>query len=227
LGYTTLADSNLSGAKGLDICVHRGPSFIDFQTLARSGPLPIPFLRGCGLPDVFIEYLPSLLNSGIEFYSCFISYSHADKAFARRLHDALQGHGIRCWLDEKQLRGGDDILDHVDRGIRLWDKVLLCCSKNSLTSGWVEAEIDKALEKEQTLRKQRQEKVLALIPLDLDGYLFGGWESGRASVVRQRLAVDFQGWDESHAKCEEQIEKVILALRSGEQARERPPEPKL
>ena len=130
------------------------------------------------------------------------------------------------WM-KKQLRGGDDILDHVDRGIRLWDKVLLCCSKNSLTSGWVEAEIDKAVEKEQALRKQRQKKVLALIPLDLDGYLFDGWESGRASVVRQRLAVDFRGWNESPAKCKEQIEKIILALRSDENARERPPEPKL
>ena len=202
------------------ICRPCGPSILDHQTLAQSGPLPLPFLRGCGLPDVFIEYLPSLLSHGIDFYSCFISYSHQDKAFARRLHDTLQGRGIRCWLDEKQLRGGDDILDHVDRGIRLWDKVLLCCSKNSLTSGWVETELDKALEKEQTLRKERQEKVLALIPLDLDGYLFSGWQSGRASIVRQRLAIDFSGWEQSHTKCEEQIEEVIRALRSDEHARE-------
>jgi hypothetical protein len=46
-------------------------------------------------------------------------------------------------------------------------------------------------------------------------------------VVRQRLAVDFRGWDESHTKCEEQIEKVILALRADEHARELPPKPKL
>ena len=155
------------------------------------------------------------------------SYSHQDKPFARRLHDTLQGRGIRCWLDEKQLRGGDDILDHVDRGIRLWDKVLLCCSKNSLTSGWVETELDKALEKELTLRKERQEKVLAIIPLDLDGYLFNGWQSSRATDVRKRLAIDFNGWKESHTKCEEKIEEVIRALRSGEQARELPPKPKL
>jgi len=62
----------------------------------------------------------------IQFYSCFISYSHEDKPFARRLHDTLQGQGIRCWLDEKQILPGDDIYEHVDRGIRLWDKVLLC-----------------------------------------------------------------------------------------------------
>ena len=203
------------------------PSILDYRTLANSGQLPIRFLRGCGLSDVFIEYLPSLLNHAIEFYSCFISYSHEDKAFARRLHDTLQGRGIRCWLDEKQLLPGDDIYDHVDRGIRLWDKVLLCCSKNSLTSWWVDDEIGKAFAKEQTLMKEQKTKILALIPLDLDGYLFSGWKSGKAPQVRERLAPDFRDWETSHSKCEEQIEKVIRALRSDEHARELPPKPKL
>jgi hypothetical protein len=35
---------------------------LDFDTLAKSGPLPINFLRGCGLPNSLITYLPSLLN---------------------------------------------------------------------------------------------------------------------------------------------------------------------
>src|SRR4051812_37529975 len=93
--------------------------------------------------DKLIEYLPSLLiDNPIQFYSCFISYSHTDKSFARRLHDQLQGRGIRCWLDEHQLLPGDDIYEQVDHGIRLWDKVLLCCSKASLTSWWVDNEIN-------------------------------------------------------------------------------------
>jgi TIR domain len=61
----------------------------------------------------------------IQFYSCFISYDHTDKSFASRVHDTLQGRGIRCWLDEKQMLPGDDIYEQVDRGIRLWDKILL------------------------------------------------------------------------------------------------------
>ena len=190
LHETILADTNLNSAIGLEFCTHRRPSVIDHRTLVRSWPLPEIFLRGCGLPEALITYLPSLISEGaIQFYSCFISYSHADKSFARRLHDTLQCRGIRCWLDEKQLLPGDDIYHHVDEGIRLWDKVLLCCSQNSVTSWWVDNEIGKAFSKEQALMKERKEKVLALIPLDLDGYLFR-WKSGKGSQVLERLAAN-------------------------------------
>jgi Pentapeptide repeats (8 copies) len=72
---TVFGRTTLSEVKGLDQCRHMGPSVIDVQTLKNSGPLPIAFLRGVGLPDRLIDYLPSLLSEAIQHYSCFISYS--------------------------------------------------------------------------------------------------------------------------------------------------------
>ena len=217
------SDVNLSTAKGLELVHHRGPSTIGIDTLIRSkGKIPEVFLRGCGIPEDFITYLPSLMAKPLEFYSCFISYSHADKAFARQLHDFLQGRGIRCWLDEHQLLPGHDIFEEVDRGIKLWDKVLLCASKDSLSSWWVDNEINRAFKKEQTIMKSRGKKVLALIPLDLDSFIFREWENGKAEQVKSRLAADFQGWQNDNDKLQQQFELVLKALRT-DGGREAPP----
>ena len=66
-------------------------------------------------------------------------------------------------------------------------------------------EIGKAFAKEQALMKERQEKVLALIPLNLDGYLFQ-WKNGKTSLVVERLAADLTGWEKDNEKFETQVE---------------------
>jgi len=87
LGFTIFGDTNLSGTIGLEYCRHTGPSVVDHQTMMKSWPLPVAFLRGCGLPEALIEYFPSLVNEPIQFYSCFISYStYRSKAFDAGSH---------------------------------------------------------------------------------------------------------------------------------------------
>jgi uncharacterized protein YjbI with pentapeptide repeats len=100
LSYANLGGANLGGAAlfetlftnvdlsnviGLDTCEHLAPSSIDHRTLEQSPNLPLAFLRGVGLPDRLIDYLPSLLNQPSQFYSCFISYSAKDDEF-RQAH---------------------------------------------------------------------------------------------------------------------------------------------
>ncbi len=148
LGNTVFWDVALTEVKSLDHCQHVGPSIIDFWTLRNSGPLPIAFLRGVGLPDNLLEYLPSLLNEAIQYYSCFISYSSKDQDFAERLHAELQNKGVRCWFAPHDMRIGDKIIDAIDEAIRLRDKVLLILSESAIASDWVEGEVTRALDEE-------------------------------------------------------------------------------
>jgi uncharacterized protein YjbI with pentapeptide repeats len=159
---TIFAGVDLTSVIGLESCVHGGPSIVDYRTLERSGRLPLSFLRGVGLPDKFIDYLPSLLDQPIQHYSCFISYSAKDQEFAERLHVDLQNKGVRCWFARHHLRIGDKILDEIDAAIRLRDKVLLILSEQSIKSDWVEDELTAAFEEES---KRGQ---IVLFPIRLD-----------------------------------------------------------
>jgi uncharacterized protein YjbI with pentapeptide repeats len=106
---TEFVNVDLSEGSGLDTCMHYGPSTIGTDTLLRSkGKIPRAFLLGCGVPESLIEYLPSLIVSmnPIQFYSCFISYSHKDEDFATGLHSRMTQEKLRVWYAPKDIQGG-------------------------------------------------------------------------------------------------------------------------
>ena len=168
--------------------MHDGPSVVDHRTLELSGRLPLRFLRGVGLPDLLIEYLPSLLNQPIQMYSCFLSYSSKDHSFAERLYADLQNSGVRCWFAPKDLRIGEKIWDTIDEEIRLRDKVLIILSENSIESDWVEDEVNKAFSEERGTKKT------ILFPLRIDDAILETREPWARKLLDQRNIGDFRRW---------------------------------
>ena len=227
-GYTTLADVSLVGVKGLGSVRHVTFSPVDTATLhltatfLKSGASDQQaaeielFLRSAGVPNDLLGLFRSWAGRDDRYVSCFISYSHSDKPFAERLWDALAARGVTCWLDSKDMFPGDHLHDTVDQAFRQLDKVLLCCSQRSLTSWWVDSELDRALEKERELSAGGVMRRL-LIPLDLDGYLFNPeWKGGKAALLRSRKANDFVGWAEQPEKFRQAVDRLLAALRRRE-----------
>jgi hypothetical protein len=203
---TTFVDVDLSSCKGLEDCVHLGPSIIDHRTLQRSGPLPLAFLRGVGLPDNLIDYLPSLLSQPIQFYSCFISYSSKDQAFAERLHADLQAKGVRCWFAPEDLKAGDRLAETIDAAIRVRDKLLLILSETSVASAWVLKEVRTALAEE-----ERHTRTV-LFPVRIDAAVMETTEQWAHDIRRTRHIGDFTRWKE-HDAYRKALERLLRNLK--------------
>jgi len=214
-GNTYFGGTRLNGAIGLDSCQHSGPSYLDYFTLQLSWPLPLPFLRGCGLPDQYIDYLPSLLNQAIQFYSCFISYSTEDQKFADRLYADLQNKGVRCWFAPHDLQGGKKIHEQIEEAIRVYERLLLIISEDSMSSRWVKTEIANAR------KKQLEQKRRVLFPVRLVSFeAIRAWKLFDADVgddaageIREYFIPDFTHWKD-HDSYTKAFDRLLRDLKA-------------
>ncbi len=177
------------------------------MTLIQSGKLPEVFLKGCGFPDQFIKYLPGLIGSldPIQFYSCFISYSHKDEEFAKRLYADLQAEGVRCWFAPQDLDIGDRIKNKIDEAIRVHDKLIIVLSENSLTRAWVVKEVKEGLQQEET----RKEDVL--FPIRLDEAVEETTQQWAFDLKAERVIGNFSNW-KNHDAYQEAFKLLLRAL---------------
>jgi hypothetical protein len=217
MGQTVFANVEMETCVGLDTVNHKSPSSVGVECLYRSGNnLPIKFLEGVGFTKILLEYLPDLVRAGspIQFHSCFISYSHTDEAFARRLWAGLRRERIRVWYAPEEMKGGKKLFEQIDRAIQLHDKLLIVLSTESISSNWVQTEIRRA-RKQERLKSERK-----LFPIRLcDMETLKAWEcfdsdSGRdvAEEVREYFIPDFSGWTKP-GRFEREFEKLCQALR--------------
>jgi uncharacterized protein YjbI with pentapeptide repeats len=205
---TVFADSDLSTVKGLETVEHMGPSTIGIDTIYKSkGNIPEVFLRGCGVPEEFITYMKSLVGKALEFYSCFISYSTTDREFANRLHADLQQKGVRCWFAPEDLKIGDKFRMRIDESIRVYDKLMVILSANSIRSPWVEDEVEAAFERE------HQQSKLVLFPIRLDAAVMETEQAWAASLRRTRHIGDFCAWKD-HDPYQKSFERLLRDLKA-------------
>lgn len=211
LSETIFGLSDLSTCFGLNSVQVRGECIIDFQTLRASKNLPKSFLLKIGLPDLYIDYLPEFYMDALTLYPAFLSHSWENKPFARKLYEALIAKGVNVFFDEKKLKPGDDFYENLSKGIEHYDKMILVCSRESLTeSWWVDREIDRLLAKERDLMKERGHRVNLLIPIMIDDYIFE-WQGAKKEEIKRYLIGDFREW-ENEEKFEKALTDLIHAL---------------
>jgi hypothetical protein len=198
-------DTDLSVADGLMEADILGPTVLDHRTLWRSGPLPQEFYRRCGFSEIFVDYLPSMIQRAINLSSCFISYSSQDDALARRLYLDLQKYKVRTFFAPKDLKIGAKIRDDLEVAIHTRDKLLLILSRHSIASQWVEYEVEAALSRERT------EQTSVLFPITVDDEVFRTKKSWAATLQRQRHIGDFRGYTNA-ASYQEALRKLLSDL---------------
>ncbi|HWY21782.1 MAG TPA: TIR domain-containing protein [Candidatus Acidoferrum sp.] len=211
---------------GIDT-IFRSKGNISEAFLRRAG-VPesfIAYMRSltAGVPNEFISYMRSLTDGTPsdsttdvkvlttasaydDYYSCFISYSSRDEAFAQKLHSELLSRKIRCWKDSEDLKIGDRLQDEIETAITQCDKLLLVLSEDSINSAWVEWEVRKAFKKEQ------EQGCAVLFPVRLDDYVKEvpyDW----AGEVRKRNIGDFRTWKD-HDSFQKSLDRLLRDLKS-------------
>ena len=139
-------------------------------------------------------------------FSCFISYSSQDHAFAEQLHADLEQRGVQCWFAPHDMKIGDKIRQRIEDSIQEHDKLLLVLSEHSVESVWVESEVETAFEKE------RQQKRLMLFPIRLDDAVMQTNTAWAGDIRRIRFIGDFRQWQDG-AAYQQALQRLLRDLQ--------------
>ena len=90
----------------------------------------------------------------------FLSYSHADRAYAESLRAELERAGYAVWIDTSSIKGGDDWVSAISAGIRRSFVVVAVVSRSALASRWARTEILKAINEDKLIVPVLMEDVL-------------------------------------------------------------------
>jgi len=133
---------------------------IRFAILEVLSDIPVTAIQQSKpLTDVETE---TLLAINVRPPSVFISYSHADEAFALQIKTGLRERGIAVRIDTDDLQPGEDIQSFILRSVRDSGATLCIISRKSLLSTWVAMETVNTF----ALQKWTQQKRFIVAYLD-------------------------------------------------------------
>lgn len=95
----------------------------------------------------------------------FISHSSKDKPFVRKLKEDLNFNDIETWLDEDELKVGDQLSDSLMNGITESTHFIIVLSNNIKGSDWVQLELDEAIK---SFDKKILQKVIPVVLRDTE-----------------------------------------------------------
>ncbi len=81
----------------------------------------------------------------------FISYSHVDQNFAKKLASMLADEGLNIWIDVEDIPAGENWRNAIDEGLKTAEIMLLIVSPESMASAEVQAEWNYFLDERKTV----------------------------------------------------------------------------
>ena len=81
----------------------------------------------------------------------FISYASQDAAVASALVEALERHGVRCWIAPRDVKAGALYADAIARAISGAKAFVLVLSESAIASSHVSREIERASSKKRPI----------------------------------------------------------------------------
>ncbi|MCP4545838.1 MAG: TIR domain-containing protein [bacterium] len=182
---------------------HTDAKLIVLSGMAPRPEAPHPYADVLVRKPVDSSRLKDILGEGLiresrtrQRSTCFISYSHKDEDFAKRLYSDLEENGVSCWYAPEDLKIGEKTRRAIHQAISERDKLLLILSEHSARSEWVADEVEKALELE------RKEDRLILFPLRLDDAVMGIDADWPASIRNTRHIGSFVNWEDPESYIE-------------------------
>jgi hypothetical protein len=135
----------------------------------------------------------------------------------------MRDNHLRVWFADEDMKAGAKLDEQIDQAIRVYDKLVLILSKQSLRSKWVMAEIRKARWEELNSNRRKLFPIRLIRMEELNDWECIDPETGQdlAVEVREYYIPDFTNWKDHNS-----FEHAFARLLKDLQATEAPPIPR-